>query len=457
MRGRAEEFYGEDRSGNGSGNGNGNGSGKGKEGRRGFSVGVHVRRGDLHPKKHPYEKAYLPLELYARAAGEWVLENAVGDDDDDASGLQLDVDSGTDVSSSSDSDTDSELDSDSNTNNKSTSARTRPDPSPRKRSDITRHGKGDKTTAPWQHIFRQHNSQLILASDDPAVYEDVVFAGALRAQARVVLVSGDGAGSDKEDGGDGVDGSGGDDATFPAAETAVLANWTNGFSADAFWALDGGNGMDGMDGMDDMDSEDGGDGEDAEDQGSGVQNPAGRRRMKRDAKENRVMAMNEMDTTHNNDNNNNNKDNHDKEQKSEQKDEDDEIQKSKQKEEEEDDDDDDDDTPSPETMRLRRLIARAYILDLAVLGGLGDDAVDVDVGGNDTTTTTTTPTTDIDTVAVSSPRAHSKALKADAIACAISAMGCRLLAVMLGFETAFGPDGRWLNVDKVGVWKGVVW
>jgi len=72
--------------------------------------------------------------------------------------------------------------------------------------------------------------------------------------------------------------------------------------------------------------------------------------------------------------------------------------------------------PSAETMRLREFIGRAYLMDLAVLGS------------------------------------------SDAVVCTVSAMGCKLLAVMLGWEDAFEiQGGGWKNIDGDFEWKGVSW
>ncbi|KAK7744960.1 hypothetical protein SLS53_003193 [Cytospora paraplurivora] len=73
--------------------------------------------------------------------------------------------------------------------------------------------------------------------------------------------------------------------------------------------------------------------------------------------------------------------------------------------------------PGPETIRLRSLVGRAYLMDLAVLAELTE-------GG--------------------------------AVVCAVSAMGCRLLAVMLGWERAF-VRGEWRNIDGEFGWTGVTW
>jgi hypothetical protein len=72
-------------------------------------------------------------------------------------------------------------------------------------------------------------------------------------------------------------------------------------------------------------------------------------------------------------------------------------------------------TPTAETLRLRSLVGRAYMMDLAVLA----DASDV-------------------------------------VVCAVSAVGCRLLAVMMGWESAM-EDGNWVNVDGGYGWMGLEW
>ena len=72
-------------------------------------------------------------------------------------------------------------------------------------------------------------------------------------------------------------------------------------------------------------------------------------------------------------------------------------------------------TPSEESLRLRGLLARAYLLDLAVI---------------------------------------SKA--SDAVVCTVSAMGCRLIAVMMGWEKAV-DEKRWRNVDGEFGWIGISW
>ncbi|TEA12582.1 hypothetical protein C8034_v005757 [Colletotrichum sidae] len=69
--------------------------------------------------------------------------------------------------------------------------------------------------------------------------------------------------------------------------------------------------------------------------------------------------------------------------------------------------------PSAETLRLRSYIGRAYMMDLAVLAGASD-----------------------------------------AVVCTVSAMGCRLLAVMMGWDNAMESQ-NWINVDGPYGWTGL--
>ena len=69
--------------------------------------------------------------------------------------------------------------------------------------------------------------------------------------------------------------------------------------------------------------------------------------------------------------------------------------------------------PSPEATRLRSLVGRAYMMDLAMLAD-----------------------------------------SSDAIVCTASAVGCRLLAVMMGWGSAM-DSGNWVNIDGGMGWVGV--
>ncbi|KAF2749901.1 hypothetical protein M011DRAFT_475228 [Sporormia fimetaria CBS 119925] len=65
-------------------------------------------------------------------------------------------------------------------------------------------------------------------------------------------------------------------------------------------------------------------------------------------------------------------------------------------------------------LRLRELVGRAYLMDLAVLA------------------------------------------QADRVVCTVSSIGCRILAVMFGWDRAI-IKGEWVNVDGQFEWKGIVW
>ncbi|PBP22672.1 hypothetical protein BUE80_DR006609 [Diplocarpon rosae] len=71
--------------------------------------------------------------------------------------------------------------------------------------------------------------------------------------------------------------------------------------------------------------------------------------------------------------------------------------------------------PTEEAYRLRQLVGRAYLLDLAVLGRSSDRVI-----------------------------------------CTVSSLGCKVLAVMMGWERAI-EQGRWVNIDGYFEWKGVDW
>lgn len=70
---------------------------------------------------------------------------------------------------------------------------------------------------------------------------------------------------------------------------------------------------------------------------------------------------------------------------------------------------------SEQTLKLRSYVGRAYMMDLAVLAGASDSVV-----------------------------------------CAVSAMGCRLLGVMMDWESGI-QGGGWINVDGGYSWTGINW
>jgi hypothetical protein len=44
----------------------------------------------------------------------------------------------------------------------------------------------------------------------------------------------------------------------------------------------------------------------------------------------------------------------------------------------------------------------------------------------------------------------------DKLVCTVSATGCRLLAVMMGWDRAVG-EGSWVNIEGDFDWRGVAW
>ena len=44
----------------------------------------------------------------------------------------------------------------------------------------------------------------------------------------------------------------------------------------------------------------------------------------------------------------------------------------------------------------------------------------------------------------------------DRLVCTVSSMGCKLLAVMMGWEAAI-EQGKWVNIDGDFEWRGVDW
>ncbi|KAF3005905.1 hypothetical protein E8E13_009564 [Curvularia kusanoi] len=219
----------------------------------GISIGMHVRHGDKHPMEFQYQEDYIPLSRYTDAARE----------------LYIDL--------------------------------------------IENAGKGHKKrSADAGHaLFARHTtSKMVLASDDPLVYESSeVGPNSIRAQDRIML------------------------ATKAALEAAQgkknpwideITGWEGGFYRDVFFSL-----------------------------GQPVGN---------------AKDMQKLDN---------------------------------------------DNVPEG-AMKLRELVGRAYLLDLAVLG------------------------------------------KADTMVCTVSSTACRLLAVMMGWDKAI-KQGRWRNIDGDFDWKGIVW
>lgn len=213
---------------------------KGKQ--DGMAIGVHVRRGDLHPLEYQYRYSYMPLNVYAETARL----------------LQED-----------------------------------------KYNHTGPNGEEDKVA--------KHHSLVVLASDDPTVYESDEFSMANRAQERIKLAS------------KAASNQGEPDRRVMRKFVDENFGWEGGFFAPMFWNLGLGS------------------------SGSGKSSSSAP-------------------------------------------------------------------LPSDETIRLRSLIGRAYMMDLAVL-----------------------------------------AEASDVVVCTVSAAGCRLLAVMMGWENAV-EKGNWVNIDGRYAW-----
>jgi hypothetical protein len=223
----------------------------------GLSIGIHVRRGDRHPLEFQYQKDYIPLSRYMDTARDLYIDRI------------------------------------ENANSKSKKGRS-----------VAEMNLADT-------LFARHTpSKLVLASDDPTVYESGELGpNSIRAQDRIML------------------------ATKAALEAAhgkknpwidEITGWEGGFYKDVFFSLG---------------------------------RPVGN--------------ANDMSKLSN-------------------------------------------DNVPEDAMKLRELVGRAYLMDLAVLA------------------------------------------KADTVVCTVSSLGCRLLAVMMGWESAIGQK-NWVNVDGDFDWKSIVW
>jgi hypothetical protein len=73
-----------------------------------------------------------------------------------------------------------------------------------------------------------------------------------------------------------------------------------------------------------------------------------------------------------------------------------------------------DEEPAEAVVNLRNYLARAYVMDLAVV-----------------------------------------ARASDFVVCGVGSMGCRILGVMLGWEEVVGEQGKWVNIDGGYGWMGL--
>lgn len=257
----------------------------------GMNVGLHVRRGDVHPWSYMYEEDYIPLTSYMDEVRQILIDRYEHDQDKGARAPEPEEDLGG-VLQLAENPVD-------------------PEPGASMRL-VPRHG------APGFMA-----SQLFLASDDPDIYSAPEVSRAQRAQDRIILASK----SVLEAQGGGAGGNGWVDEVH---------GWEGGFFASQFWGL----------GMP---------------EGNIINNEEDRV----EEEENKMKTLGGGDKI------------------------------------------------PPEAAAMREVVARAYLLDLTVLG------------------------------------------QADAVVCAVSSAACRVLGVMLGWERAV-QKGLWVNVDGDYGWQGVV-
>jgi hypothetical protein len=309
--------------------------------RGGVTIGLHVRRGDLHPWEEQFERDYLPLTTYMDEARD-ILISRYEHEPTKRSGSPL----------TNDRRLDAEKDLFSHLTPFSTFAKSKfPFEIPSKNSNhlIKRHG------APGLMA-----SKVLLASDDPLVYYAPEVSSTMRAQDRIVLAS-------KSD--------------LVSVSTAdkqtswldTVSGWEGGFFKDVFFGLGRGH--------------------------EGTRKPPQRSRLvgrSTEVSQNHAYfaapaaaqgihpALAQLYAHHGQW--------HPAGQYSR-------VPES----------------PSPDAMRMREIVGRAYLLDLAVLG------------------------------------------KTDSVVCAVSSASCRVLGIMLGWDKVVG--GMWRNVDGEFGWslRGVVY
>jgi hypothetical protein len=143
----------------------------------GTNVGLHVRRGDLHPWEYQYEKDYLPVTRYMDEVRQ-ILINKYEHEDHDDQGDDLPEDgkihiNGQEMASGEAAE---QIDGSDNDN--------KAQPPKKKRSKLNGTGLLPRHGAPGLMA-----SQLYLASDDADIYVAPEVSRALRAQDRIVLAS----------------------------------------------------------------------------------------------------------------------------------------------------------------------------------------------------------------------------------------------------------------------------
>jgi len=146
----------------------------------GMNIGLHVRRGDLHPWEYQYEKDYLPLTRYMDEVREILISKYEDGHDEDL---------GHDESEAEEEEEDdgkihvTPHDEDVNSSSEGKTKEQRK----RRKRNISR--RMDRGLAPRHGAPGITASELFLASDDPDTYSAPEVSRAKRAQDRIVLAS----------------------------------------------------------------------------------------------------------------------------------------------------------------------------------------------------------------------------------------------------------------------------
>jgi hypothetical protein len=151
----------------------------------GMNVGLHVRRGDLHPWEYQYEKDYLPLTRYMDQVRE-ILINKYEHEDEEEHGHDVnssEIDEQEDLSEKEDG----KIHINPNKPSLTTPDPKNVSPSEKLRRALAR--RMDLGLLPRHGAPGIMASELYLASDDPDIYSAPEVSRAKRAQDRIVLAS----------------------------------------------------------------------------------------------------------------------------------------------------------------------------------------------------------------------------------------------------------------------------
>jgi hypothetical protein len=145
----------------------------------GMNIGLHVRRGDLHPWEYQYEKDYLPITRYMDEVREILINKYEHEEEEHGHNVNSSA-----IEEQEDS---SEVEDGKIHINPNRPSLAIPDSSEQFRRALARHT--DTGLIPRHGAPGIMASQLFLASDDPDVYSAPEVSRAKRAQDRIVLAS----------------------------------------------------------------------------------------------------------------------------------------------------------------------------------------------------------------------------------------------------------------------------